>query len=58
MAEARVPRFAGVSIFPVALTLYFALTTSVFLILGIQSLPRLTNTMTTFLPIVTRCSGR
>lgn len=58
MAEARVPRFAGVSIFLVALTLYFALTTSVFLILGIQSLPRLTNTMTTFLPIVIRCSGR
>lgn len=27
MEEARVPRFAGVSIFRVALTLYFALTT-------------------------------
>ena len=37
----RVPRFYGMRIFGVALVLYFTLTASVFLILGIQSLPRI-----------------
>jgi class 3 adenylate cyclase/HAMP domain-containing protein len=37
----QIPRFLGAGIFLVALLLYFALTTSVFLILSIQSLPRL-----------------
>ncbi|MFP4377035.1 MAG: hypothetical protein ACLFP4_08330 [Spirochaetales bacterium] len=37
----RVPLFLGFSMFIVALLLYFALTSSVFLILGIQSLPQI-----------------
>ena len=37
----RVPRFYGMRIFGLALLLYFLLTASVFLILGIQSLPRI-----------------
>jgi class 3 adenylate cyclase/HAMP domain-containing protein len=37
----KVPRFYGVRLFAVALALYFLLTASMFLILGIQSLPGL-----------------
>ena len=42
MQSRRVARFFGLRLFAIALVLYFLLTSSIFLILGIQSLPDLT----------------